>query len=88
MAAVGSKRGVSTLDLVLTCDDEHLTISLADDGESYANGSGPQWGGQVILESLRERAGFAGGTVTTVDTPEGFVLEMHFPIPAEEMGDD
>ena len=88
VAAVGSKRGVSKLDLVLTCDDEHLPISLVDDGEAYANGSGPQWGGQVILESLRERAGFAGGTVMTVDTPEGFVLEMHFPIAAGDMGGD
>ena len=88
VAAVGAKRGVSTLDLVLTCDDEQLSISLADDGEAYTNGNGPQWGPQVIVESLRERAGFAGGTVTTVDTPRGFVLEIHFPMPTGEMGDD
>ncbi len=88
VAAVGSKRGVSTMDLVLTCDDEKLSISLADDGEACANGNGQQWGPQVILESLRERAGFAGGTVTTLDTPGGFVLEMHFPIPTGEIRDD
>lgn len=86
VAAVGSKRGVSTLELVLTCDDGRLSISLADNGE--ANGNEPQWGPQVILESLRERAGFAGGTVTTLDTPKGFVLEMHFQIPTGETYDD
>ena len=88
VAAVGSKRGVSTLELVLTCDDGRLSISLADNGEASANGNEPQSGPQVILESLRERAGFAGGTVTTLDTPKGFVLEMHFPIPTGETYDD
>jgi len=88
MDAVGAKRGVSTIELVLGCDDSRLKMSFADDGEADGNGSGPQWGPQIILESLQERAGFAGGTVTTKATALGTHLEMQFPIPSEETPDD
>ena len=78
---------ITAVELVLSFDDEQLSVSLADDGEAYVNGNGPQWGPQIILESLRERAGFVGGNVTTDRTDDGFRLDMRFPMPAEDHAD-
>ena len=88
VAAVEAKHGLAAVELVLAFDDDQLSVSLADDGDAYVNGNGPQWGPQIILESLRERAGFVGGSVTTGHTADGSRLDMHFPVPSEGLPDE
>jgi PAS domain S-box-containing protein len=76
------------VEVDLTRDDEHLYVSVIDDGKGFvadADAENPRRRGGIGLVSMRERAELLGGTLT-IETSPGQGTHLTARIPLEQEG--
>ncbi|MFJ6698392.1 GAF domain-containing sensor histidine kinase [Streptomyces sp. NPDC091272] len=72
--------GADRVDVVLEKREDHVRLSVADDGCGFEPGGVRRAGRHLGLVSMRDRAGGVGGTLTVESAPgEGTTITMEVP---------